>query len=54
MLENEPIENDIKGESIIKYDKEKIKILIINSLEKPLFFHLMNLKNNDIILKKTI
>ena len=51
-MENEPIENENKGEPIIKYDKEKIKILIINSLEKPLSFHIMNLKSNDIILKK--
>jgi len=51
-LENEPIENENAEEPIIKYDKEKIKILIINSLGKPLSFHIMNLKNNDIILKK--
>lgn len=44
---------EVKNKDIneLKYEKYKIKILLVNSLDKPLSFHLMNLKNNNIILK---
>ena len=54
--DNEVIKSDDKKENIVikVNNKDIIKSLIITNIDKNISFHVENLKNNNIILKKII